>query len=551
MALDQQIATQIEDIGQKSRLLFSADKFVDFSTTVAAYPSLDRYRGDNDADRDDGCKSDCKSVDRAEIDLRWLSEHSLAAQMRTDLAQTQDLDGVSLAHKRKMEYSGAQSLPLSIIERRHRVLNTGALSKVPTAAALLGPSIGPSEKVSKLNNQPQVAIEHRPVPKLDTVNEKSLVLQSEANRAIGKRSEATIGAGLDGTLSALAIRRKHLENSTLAVKTERQAIRPEWHPPWKLMRVIAGHLGWVRCLDVEPGNQWFCSGAGDRTIKVWDLASGALKVTLTGHIAAVRGVAVSPRHPYLFSCGEDKLVKCWDLETNKVIRHYHGHLSGVYALNLHPTLDVLVTSGRDAVARVWDIRTKQCVHVLSGHTGTVCAVKCQATDPQVITGSMDKQIRLWDLAAGKTMAVLTHHKKSVRGFALHPSEYSFASASAENIKQWKFPEGNFMQNFDPHNSIVNTLSVNVDGVMFSGADNGSMQFYDWRSGHCFQHLQTIVQPGSLDSEAGIFTSCFDQTGLRLITGEADKSIKIYKEDQSATEDTHPLDWQPSLERHKY
>jgi pleiotropic regulator 1 len=45
-------------------------------------------------------------------------------------------------------------------------------------------------------------------------------------------------------------------------------------------------------------------------IKVWDLASGQLKLSLTGHINTVRGVCISPRHPYLFSVGEDKTVKC-------------------------------------------------------------------------------------------------------------------------------------------------------------------------------------------------------------------------------------------------
>ncbi len=327
--------------------------------------------------------------------------------------------------------------------------------------------------------------------------------------------------------------------------------RPEWHAPWKLMRVISGHLGWVRCLAVEPGNKWFASGAGDRTIKIWDLVSGQLRLTLTGHISTVRGLAVSPRHPYLFSCGEDKMVKCWDLETNKVIRHYHGHLSGVYTLALHPTLDVLVTGGRDGVARVWDMRTRSNIHVLSGHTGTISDVKCQEADPQVITGSLDSTVRLWDLAAGKSSGVLTHHKKGVRALTVHPSEFTFASASAGSIKQWKCPEGAFMQNFEGHNAILNTLSVNADNVLFSGADNGSMSFWDWKTGHRFQALDTIAQPGSLDAEAGIMSSTFDRSGLRLICGEADKTIKIWKPDDQATPETHPIEWQPTLSRRRY
>lgn len=344
---------------------------------------------------------------------------------------------------------------------------------------------------------------------------------------------------------------KNLPSSSLVRKQTVVQVRPEWHAPWKLMRVISGHLGWVRSLAVEPENKWFASGAGDRTIKIWDLATGNLKLTLTGHISTVRGLAVSPRHPYLFSCGEDKMVKCWDLETNKVIRHYHGHLSGVYTLSLHPTLDVLVTGGRDGVARVWDMRTRSNIHVLSGHKGTVSDLKCQEADPQVITSSLDSTVRLWDLAAGKTMGVLTHHKKGVRALAIHPKEFTFATGSTGSIKQWKCPEGAFMQNLEGQNSIINTMCVNEDNVLFSGGDNGSMSFWDWKSGHRFQSLDTTAQPGSLDAESGLMSSTFDKTGLRLICGEADKTIKIWREDETATPETHPLEWKPTLGRQKY
>ena len=43
-----------------------------------------------------------------------------------------------------------------------------------------------------------------------------------------------------------------------------------------------------------------------------------------------------------------------------------------------------------------------------------------------------------------------------------------ASASPDNIKQWKFPDGNFIQNLSGHSSIVNALAVNQDGVLVSG-----------------------------------------------------------------------------------
>lgn len=53
-----------------------------------------------------------------------------------------------------------------------------------------------------------------------------------------------------------------------------------------------------------------------------------------------------------------------------------------------------------------------------------------------------------------------------------------------------------------------------------------MTFWDWNSGTPFQSMDDIPQPGSLEAEAGLFCSTFDHTGTRLITGCADKTIKV-------------------------
>lgn len=104
-----------------------------------------------------------------------------------------------------------------------------------------------------------------------------------------------------------------------------------------------------------------------------------------------------------------------------------------------------------------------------------------------------------------------------------------SSTLTRSIKKWKCPEGIFVTNFVGHEAIINTMSVNEEGVMFSGADNGSLTMWDYHSGLPFQHLKDIPQPGSLDAEAGVFCSAFDKTGTRLITGGADKTVKIYSE----------------------
>uniref|UniRef100_A0A1I7W3X1 WD_REPEATS_REGION domain-containing protein n=1 Tax=Loa loa TaxID=7209 RepID=A0A1I7W3X1_LOALO len=62
--------------------------------------------------------------------------------------------------------------------------------------------------------------------------------------------------------------------------------------------------------DVKPGNEWFATGGADRIVKIWDLASGKLRLSLTGHVSAVRCCKVSRRHSFLFTGGEDKQQLC-------------------------------------------------------------------------------------------------------------------------------------------------------------------------------------------------------------------------------------------------
>eukprot|EP01047_Picozoa_sp_COSAG01_P085970 COSAG01_NODE_19125_length_1029_cov_1.017204_2_plen_99_part_00 len=52
---------------------------------------------------------------------------------------------------------------------------------------------------------------------------------------------------------------------------------------------IVNSCGWIA--RARTDFLWFATGAGDRTIKIWDMAAGTLKLTLTGHISTIRGLA--------------------------------------------------------------------------------------------------------------------------------------------------------------------------------------------------------------------------------------------------------------------
>ena len=64
-------------------------------------------------------------------------------------------------------------------------------------------------------------------------------------------------------------------------------------------------------------------------------------------------------------------------------------------------------------------------------------------------------------------------------------------------------------------------------------------------------LSPSFSSSSLESETSIFACTFDQSGSRLITGEADKTIKIWKEDPDANPESHPVNWEAPRDRKRY
>ena len=64
----------------------------------------------------------------------------------------------------------------------------------------------------------------------------------------------------------------------------------------------------------------------------------------------------------------------------------------------------------------------------------------------------------------------------------HPRQFTFASGGSDKIKKWQLPQGRFMQNLEGHNAIINCMALNSENVLVSGGDDGTMSFWDYKTG---------------------------------------------------------------------
>ena len=106
-------------------------------------------------------------------------------------------------------------------------------------------------------------------------------------------------------------------------------------------------------------------GSGDRTIKLWDLATGTLKQTLEGHSSSVQSVAFSPDGRLLASGSGDQTIKLWNLATGALELTLEGHLSSVQSIAFSPDGRLLASGSDDQTIKLWDSATGTFRHTLS------------------------------------------------------------------------------------------------------------------------------------------------------------------------------------------
>ena len=108
------------------------------------------------------------------------------------------------------------------------------------------------------------------------------------------------------------------------------------------------------------------ASSGGRTLHLWQTSTGD-KVDLRGHTGQILAAAFSPGDATVATAGEDQTIRIWDLATGALIAVLQGgHNDTISALRFRPD-GTLVSVASDRAISVWDIST-----LSSDLIGTAC-----------------------------------------------------------------------------------------------------------------------------------------------------------------------------------
>ncbi|MBN1138231.1 MAG: hypothetical protein JXM73_16705 [Anaerolineae bacterium] len=231
-----------------------------------------------------------------------------------------------------------------------------------------------------------------------------------------------------------------------------------------LERTLTGYEGWVNAVAVTPDGRRAVSASGDRTLRVWDLATGQAEAVLRGHEGPVSAVAVTPDGRRAVSGSWDRTLRVWDLATGKTAAVLHGHELSVDTVAVTPDGRRAVSGSPDSTLRVWDLATGKTAAILRGHEDRVRAVAVTPDGRRAVSGSADQTLRVWDLTTGEAAAVLRGHEDQVLAVAVTPDGRRAVSASGDGaLRVWDLATGKTAAVLRGHERGVTAVAVTPDG----------------------------------------------------------------------------------------
>jgi WD40 repeat protein/tRNA A-37 threonylcarbamoyl transferase component Bud32 len=287
-----------------------------------------------------------------------------------------------------------------------------------------------------------------------------------------------------------------------------------------LAKTLKGDENSVLSVTISPDGQTIASNS-DRTIKLWNLATGEEISTLNGHSQKVNVVNITPDGETLVSGSDDSTVKVWNLATGKPIHTLGGHSDSVHALAISPDGKTIFDGSDDNTIKVWNLSTGQLIQTLVGHEFWVRAIAISPDGKTLVSGSFDKTIKVWNLSKGYPIRTLGN-AKTITSVAISPDGKFLASASRDRtIKLWNLVTGEEIYTLRGHANTVTSVSFSPDGKFLASASR-DRTIKLW-------NLATREEIYTLVGHTNTVTSItFSPDGKTLVSGSDDHTIKIWR-----------------------
>ncbi len=303
-----------------------------------------------------------------------------------------------------------------------------------------------------------------------------IVILSSVVIVMGQRPELSVQTGHAGQVLAIAFTR----DSKLMASGSVDKTIVLWDPATgNQLRTLKGHKGTVNSVAFSPDDKQLASGSADNTIKIWDVASGHEKQTMAGHTLFVSSVGFSPDGKTLASGSGDQTVKLWDVATGRELSTLAAGMPALAGIPISVAFSrdgkTLATGAQ--LVKLWDVKS-------GNEIRSMRVTESNAPMERPIAFSFDGSVlatggggvKLWDVATGKAVRTLAG---DARALSFSPDQKTLAGADGTAIKLWNTTTGEELQTLEGSQLGVDSVAFSADGKLLAvGNSDNTVALWD-------------------------------------------------------------------------
>ncbi len=267
---------------------------------------------------------------------------------------------------------------------------------------------------------------------------------------------------------------------------------------------LKGHTGWVTSVAFSPDSTLLAAGSLSGAIKVWNIETGTETITLAAHGDGVNVVAFSPDGRVFASASNDGTVKLWDAKTGKLIYTFsnqsnvnpnqsNASTNEFHALSFSPDGKTLAASGTDKTIKLWSAGNGELLRTLDAGASTVYALAFSQDGKTLASGGEDSLIKLWETSGYIVRETLKGHTGNITNLAFNRHNQLASAATDATARVWDATSGRQIYKLENHSGAINDVAFTGEGnQLVTASEDGSCRLWSMTNGEMLATIVTLA-----------------------------------------------------------